>query len=120
VLIEEVYVTDRGRKRRRTVRVDLDDVRRRLGYPSPANRAAWRRIREALLDGVGESTSAIWLEPLPLIAVDSDGVLVVSAPSRTRSLAARFWRLIAGCAELVGAMTAAAVVVSTTNQKEAS
>jgi hypothetical protein len=133
VLIEEVCVTDRGRKRRRTVRVDLDDVRRRLVRPTAGDRADWRRVRDELLNAVGESTYAIWLEALELIAVDKAGVLVVSAPAQTRSwLAVRFWRLIAACAEVVGrqlrladepeakAMTATTAVVSTTNQKEAS
>jgi len=133
VLIEEMYITDRGRKRRRTVRIDLDAVRRRLGRPSSTDRDAWRWIRDELLSAVGESTYAIWLEPLELIAVDGDAVLVVSAPAQTRSwLHARFWRLIARCAERVGrelrladepeakAMTAPAAVVSTIKQKEAS
>ncbi len=133
LLVEEVYVTDRGRKRRRTVPVDLDDVRRRLGQPSSADRVDWQRIRDELLRAVGESTFAIWLEPLELIAIDRDGVLVVGAPAQTRSwLQARFWKLIAGCAERVArqlrladepetqAMTAAAAVVSTSNHKEAS
>ena len=33
ILVEEAYVTARGRKRRRLVRVDLDEVRRGLGLP---------------------------------------------------------------------------------------
>ena len=86
-----MYVTDRGDKRRRTLRVDLDDVQRRLGQPASTDRSDSRRIRDELLSAVGESTYAIWLEPLELIAVDSDGVPVVCAPAQTRSwLQARF------------------------------
>ena len=34
MLVEECYVTDRGRTRRRKVNVDLDEVRRGLGLPT--------------------------------------------------------------------------------------
>src|SRR5205807_1400363 len=93
ILVEETYVTDRGRSRRRVVRVELADVRSRLGLPTPSDQVDWQRIRDDLLQAVGESMFAVWLEPLELIAVDPEGTLVLSAPSQTRSwLQARYWR----------------------------
>jgi len=71
ILVEEAYVTERGRKRRRLVRVDLDAVRRGLGLPVLADRDAWGRIRARLRETVGESMFEIWLDPLELIAVDT-------------------------------------------------
>jgi|GEM_PF-5177385 len=126
MLIEEVYVTERGRKRRRMVRVDLDEVRRRLGRPGVGDRNDWARIREALRDAVDETTYELWLERLELIAVDGDGALVLSAPAQTVSwLRARCWRVIASCANGVGrqlrlADEPEAKAMTTTNQKEAS
>ena len=73
IFVEETYVTARGRKRRRSVRVDLDEVRRRLGIPDVADRDDWEQIRKRLRELVGDSTFEIWLEPLELIAIDSDG-----------------------------------------------
>ena len=35
ITIEETYLTDRGRRRRRRVNVNLDEVRRTLGVPGP-------------------------------------------------------------------------------------
>jgi len=103
ILVEQTYVTDRGRKRRRTVRVDLAEVRRGLGLPALDDRADWERIRTQLADTVGESTFAIWLEPLELIAIDGSGAFVVTAPSQTVSwVRERFGRLMAGCAQRVG------------------
>jgi chromosomal replication initiation ATPase DnaA len=56
-----------------------------------------------LLDAVGESTFAIWLKPLELIAIDSCRALVIAAPTDTESwVRERFGRLIAGCAERAG------------------
>jgi hypothetical protein len=103
VLIEERYVTDRGRTRRRTVRVDLAEIRRGLGVPTSEAVADWVRIRGSLLDAVGKDRFAIWLEPLELIAVDRDGLLVVAAPSQTVLwVRSRFGRVMAGCAQRVG------------------
>ncbi|MGH2869080.1 MAG: hypothetical protein ACRDNK_16160, partial [Solirubrobacteraceae bacterium] len=103
IITEQNYVTDRGRKRRRAVRVDLAEVRRGLGLPTADDRALWERIRLGLTELVGESMFAIWLEPLELIAVDGDGVLVVAAPAPTAAwVRGRFGRLMAGCAQRVG------------------
>jgi hypothetical protein len=80
VLIEEGYVTGSGRRRRRPVRVDLDEVRRELRTPGVDDRRDWAEIRERLRDLVGSSVFEIWLERLELVAVDSAGRLVVAGP----------------------------------------
>jgi len=103
IIIEQAYVTDRGRKRRRAVQVDLAEVRQGLELPASDDRADWEGIRTALLDAVGESTFAIWLEPLQLIGIDNSSALLLAAPTDTESwLRDRFGRLIAGCAERAG------------------
>jgi DnaA N-terminal domain len=85
------------------VRVDLAEVRRGLGLPAAEDRAGWERIRSLLRESVGESTFAIWIEPLELIAIDRNGTLVISAPAATASwLRDRFGRVIAGCADRAG------------------
>jgi hypothetical protein len=101
--VEQIYVTERGRRRRRMVRVNLDEVRRALGRPTAADRADWQRIRKLLEPAVGESTFAIWLDPLELIAIDGERRLVVAAPGPaapwTRT---RFGRLLASFATQLG------------------
>ena len=97
--IEECYVTDRVRTRRRKVRVDLDEVRRGLGLPTSDDCGDWMRIRGLLGETVGESTFAIWLAPLELAAVDRAGKLVIGAPPETASwIRHRFGRLLTACA----------------------
>ncbi len=100
ILVEEGYVTERGRKRRRLVRVDLDAVRRGLGLPVLADRETWGRIRARLREAVGESMFEIWLEPLELIAVDTTGALLIAAPPATCAwVRTRYGRLLSQCAE---------------------
>jgi hypothetical protein len=101
VIIEQTFLSERGRKRSRGVRVDLDEVRRGLGLPSVADRGDWERIRTLLFEAVGESQFAIWLEPLDLIAIDASGALVVAAPAATCSwIRDRFGRLLDRCSQL--------------------
>ncbi|MGH3025548.1 MAG: DnaA N-terminal domain-containing protein, partial [Gaiellaceae bacterium] len=105
IVVEETYVTERGRKRQRqiTVNVDLAPVRERLGAESEADRVAWEQIRALLLGAVGESQFEIWLAPLQLIAIDNSGTLVVVAPDATVSWTrGRFGRLLDRAAERVG------------------
>jgi len=103
ILVEEAYVTERGRKRRRLVRVDLDEVRRGLGLPVLADRSDWERIRARLRDTVGESTFEIWLDSLELIAVDTTRALLIAAPPATCSwVRSRYGRLLSQCAEREG------------------
>jgi len=100
MIVEESYVTERGRKRRRAVRVDLDEVRRGLGLPGAADREDWERIRRRLFDAVGESRFEIWLAPLELIAIDGSAALVVAAPEITGSwVRSRFGALLARCSQ---------------------
>jgi hypothetical protein len=100
ILVEETYVTARGRTRRRAVRIDLDEVRRGLGLPGAADRSDWDEIRKRLRELVGESVFEIWLDPLELIAIDPSGALVVDAPPGTFSwLRHRYERVIGRCAE---------------------
>jgi hypothetical protein len=85
------------------VTVDLEAVRRTLGVPGAADLATWARIRRSLLALVGESTFAIWLEGIDVIAVDADAALVLDIPQGTRGwVTARFGRAIEGCAERAG------------------
>ena len=99
ILVEETYVTAHRRKRRRAVRIDLDEVRRGLGLPGLADRNHWEQIRGRLRELVGDSMFEIWLEPLELIAIDPGGALVICAPPATLSwLRHRFGRVIARCA----------------------
>ncbi len=103
ILVEQTYVTERGRKRRRLVPVDLAAVRARLAAGSEADRVAWQQVRMVLLQTVGESTFEIWLEPLELIAVDGSGTLIVSAPDATVSwIRQRFGQLLNRAAQGVG------------------
>jgi hypothetical protein len=81
IVVEETCVTARGRRRRRSVRVDLAEVRRGLAIPGVTDRQDWEQIRQALRELVGESTFEIWLDPLELIAIDPAGALVIDAPS---------------------------------------
>jgi len=103
MLVEQIYVTERGRRRRRMVRVDLDAIRRGLETPTAADRREWQQVRELLEQTVGETMFAIWIEPTELIAVDGDRSLVVAVPPATASWTTkRFGRLMAKCADQVG------------------
>ena len=103
LLVEETFLTERGRKRRRLVAVDLAAVRERLAAAGAADRARWEEIRAVLLQAVGERTFEIWLAPLGLIAVDRDGSLVIATPEATRGwVRARFGRVLEGCAAQAG------------------
>ena len=103
MIIEEDFVSDRGRRRRRSVRVDLDEVRRGLEVPGAEHLSVWRQIRGQLQRRVGEDMFAIWLEPVELIAVDRDERLVLAAPAPTAEWTSkRFSRLIAATASEIG------------------
>jgi DnaA N-terminal domain len=103
MMIEQTYTTDRGRRRRRMVRVDLDAVSRGLGIPTAEDRRDWQGIREVLKAKIGESQFDIWLEPGELIAIDGDRKLVLSVPHATAGWTReRFGRALAACASSVG------------------
>jgi DnaA N-terminal domain len=103
VLVEETYLTDRGRRRRRLVAVDLAAVGERLRAAGEADLAAWEQVRAFLREAVGESTFEIWLAALELIVVDVEGTLIVSAPPETVGwVARRFGRVLDGAARRSG------------------
>lgn len=102
IVVEETYVTDRGRERRRQVVVDLAAIRERLVAGNEADRSAWSETRAFLLDAVGESQFEIWLAPLELIAIDGE-TLIVAAPAATASwVRSRFGRLLDAAAQRAG------------------
>ncbi|MHB8695744.1 MAG: hypothetical protein ACYDHH_31380 [Solirubrobacteraceae bacterium] len=102
VLIEQPFISERGRKRRRMVPVDLAEVRRGLDPPRPSDRADWERIREIVRDRLGEDMFGIWLGSVELIAVDAS-VLVIAAPPETVSwVRDRFGRLLSAGADRAG------------------
>ena len=103
LIVEETYVSERGRSRRRRVTVDLEAVRAELVALRPADRRAWEQIRALLFEAVGGSTFEIWLAQLELIAVDRDGRLVVGTPEATRGwVCRRFGGLLERCADRAG------------------
>jgi hypothetical protein len=102
VLIEQTVISERGRKRKRLVPVDLAAVRRGLDPTGPGDRDDWQRIRGLLGDRLGEDMFEIWLGPLELIAVDKS-VLVIAAPPETVSwVRDRYGRLLSDTAEQAG------------------
>lgn len=102
-VIEETYLTDWGRSRRRRVIVDLATLRSQLGTAGKEDDADWDRIRALLLDAAGENVFAVWLDPLQLVAVDPDGALVIAAPDALAGwVRPRFGRLLLSSAERAG------------------
>ena len=100
VAVEETYLTERGRNRRRLVTVDLAEVRSQFRAAGTEDRAAWEQIRELLLEAVGESTFDIWLDRLQLVAVDPDATLVLAVPEPVGAwVRARFARVLVSAAD---------------------
>ncbi len=85
VTIVEDYVTDRGRQRRRSVVVSLDEARAQLREPDADAYQCWHQFRDELRRIVGESTFEIWLEQLEPVAIGLRSELVLAAPASTRS-----------------------------------
>jgi hypothetical protein len=103
VLIQEEYVTARGRRRRRAVPVDIDVVRRELRIPGVDDRGDWEQVRRRLRDLVEGSVFEIWLEGVELIAVDRDGGLVVAGPLAVSGwVKSRFGPVLSASARAVG------------------
>jgi hypothetical protein len=96
VRIVEDYLTDRGRKRQRTVVVQIDAVREELRPPSEIDIRDWNRTRDELRRLVGEPTFEIWLAPLKLVAIDARRCLLLAAPAATGAwVTNRFARVFA-------------------------
>jgi hypothetical protein len=101
--IEESYVTERGRRRKRLVRVDVDAVSRELTPPGAAEREIWLNARTLMRDAIGESTFEIWLSAVELVAVGREQALVLTAPEATLDwVQKRFGRLLSRCCEQSG------------------
>ena len=100
ITIEQEYRTDRGRKRRRTVRIEVDAVLQALGPPpGPQDHPSWLKTRQLLIEAVGESTFEIWLATIAVVGVDRAGALVLGVPSDARGwVQARFGRILEACA----------------------
>lgn len=95
VSIVEHFLTESGRRRKRTVVVDLDELRSRFRDPDSADRQAWEQIRTALRHVVGDAIFEIWLEDLELRAADQGDVLLVAGRAATRGwVASRFGQLL--------------------------
>jgi hypothetical protein len=95
VTIVEDYLTDRGRRRQRTVTVDLATVRAEFADPRPEDLADWQQVRSELQHSVSDSVFELWLDPVELVAADSAGCLLLACPSDTRSwVAERFGHLL--------------------------
>jgi hypothetical protein len=95
MMIEQTFISDRGRKRRRLVPVDLGAIRRGLAVPTAADRRDWEQIRGVLRDKLGESRFEIWLGRVELIAIDSDRRLVLAVPAATAGwMRERFGRVL--------------------------
>lgn len=103
LFVEQSYVSERGRRRKRLVRVDVDAVCRKLTLPNSAEREVWLAASALLLGNVDESTFEIWLSPIELLAVARDGSLVLTAPEATLGwVQKRFGRVISHCCEQSG------------------
>jgi hypothetical protein len=85
VTIVEDYLTDRGRRRQRTVTVDLATIRAEFTDPTPEDLADWEHVRSELRQSVSESVFELWLEPVEHVATDSAGCLLLACPPDTRS-----------------------------------
>ena len=100
LFVEESYVTERGRKRTRLVRVDVDAVCRGLTPATSADCEAWLNACALMRKTVGASGFEIWLSSIELVALDRDRSLVLTAPEATLSwVQTRFGRLISHCCE---------------------
>jgi hypothetical protein len=101
--IVEDYLTDRGRRRQRTISVDLAAIRAEFTDPSSSDLADWKQVRSELRPVVGESTFELWLADVQVVATDSAGYLLLDCPSDKRSwVAERYGRIIESTGQSVG------------------
>ena len=81
VRVIEPFVSDRGRRRTRTVQVDPDE----LTALTARDRELWPALRVHILDAVGATAFEVWLSTLTPLAVSAvDGALVL-ATSRSET-----------------------------------
>jgi hypothetical protein len=101
--VQEHYLSNGGRRRRRTLLVDLEQVRGRLQPPTRVDRDDWEQARAVLMGAVSESVYAIWFEPLQLVAVDQAGTLIVAGDAGLCGwVHSRFGAVLAQFAERIG------------------
>jgi hypothetical protein len=95
VTIAEDYVNERGRRRQRTVTVEIASIRAQFAEPDAVDRSDWDQIRSEMSRIAGESIFDLWLSELEPVAVDQAGSLVLACPPPTRAwVAERYGRLL--------------------------
>jgi hypothetical protein len=95
VTIAEDYINERGRRRQRTVTVEIASIRAQFAKPDAVDRSDWDQIRSELSRIAGESIFELWLAQLEPVAVDQAGSLVLACPPPTRAwVAERYGRLL--------------------------
>jgi hypothetical protein len=94
VRIVEDFISPRGRRRTRDVRVDLSE----LAPVSAADKEAWHSLRECLRERLGANAFEIWLAQHELIAVSAqDRALLLAGPIDThRWVSSRYRHLVRG------------------------
>jgi hypothetical protein len=103
ISIRENYRTNRGRRRQRTVEVNLTDAAGQLRPLGDEDHADWRGIRRELTHRLGDSTAAIWLESLSPAARAPDGTLLLACPEGTEGwITPRYGPLITDAARTTG------------------
>ena len=103
MIVEQEFISERGRRRKRLVPVDLGEVRRTLRPPTAVDLADWDQICGLLKASMGESAFAVWLAEARLIAVGESGRLVIAAAEGTEGwLTSRYGVVLDGCAARAG------------------
>ena len=103
VTIVEDYVTERGRRRQRTVTVELAAIRAEFTEPSAADHADWEQVRSEGRLILGDSVFELWLASAELAATDAAGCLVLACPSDIRSwVAERYAPVLERISQSVG------------------
>ena len=101
IQVVEEFLTDKGRRRQRTVTVDVDQVP--LSLPSEQQRAICRSLLAECERIAGTSTFEIWLAKLDLAGISEQGELLLAAPPATAAwIRKRFGRLFDRAGDRVG------------------
>ena len=98
------YIRRPGRPRAPALanRIPSVPAKGRLPLSVPAEpTAAWRELRAELRRAVGESTYDIWLEPLELVAVRGEKLLLEAPPATEAWVSRRFGRILNACAKAI-------------------
>jgi hypothetical protein len=103
ISIHEAYLTASGRRRQRTIQVDVADAERQLTALQPQDVEDWRRIHDELHRRAGQSATTIWIESLSPAARDADGGLLLACPEGTHDwIVPRLGRVIAAAGAAIG------------------